>query len=115
MRKNRETRVNSGFTLIELLVVIGIVGVLSSIALVALNEARAKARYTSILSQLRQLGQAALMDITVWGHGLLMARLAVARASDSSPIIWTVSGPRRPAPAGRMIGISGPHRRPPRP
>ena len=43
-----------GFTLIELLVVIAIIGILSTIGLVALNGARAKARDTKRLNDVRQ-------------------------------------------------------------
>ena len=44
-----------GFTLIELLVVISIIGLLSSVILASLNEARAKARDTSLFVETKQL------------------------------------------------------------
>ena len=47
-----------GFTLVELLVVIAIIGLLSTIAFISLNRARAKARDSKRISDVRQLQSA---------------------------------------------------------
>jgi general secretion pathway protein G len=50
MRRRRE-----GFTLIELLVVIAIIGILSTLAVVALNSARQRSRDAKRVSDVRQI------------------------------------------------------------
>lgn len=52
-----------GFTLIELLVVIAVIGLLSSVILASLNNARKKGRDTRRIEDLRQMGNAvAIVD-----------------------------------------------------
>lgn len=58
----------AGFTLIELLVVIGIIGILSSIVLTSLNQARAKARDARRFQEAKQIMNALELYYTDNGH-----------------------------------------------
>jgi prepilin-type N-terminal cleavage/methylation domain-containing protein len=64
----RESRKGAGFTLMELLVVVAIIGILAALLLPALSGAKAKARSTTCINRLHQLGLALQMYVQENGN-----------------------------------------------
>lgn len=72
---------SKGFTLIELLVVIAVIGLLASIVLVSINNARTKARDTRRLEEIRKLQLAIEMYYSDYGS-------YPSRHTDSNNASW---------------------------
>jgi prepilin-type N-terminal cleavage/methylation domain-containing protein len=72
------SRGRNAFTLIELLVVIAIIAILAAILFPAFAQAREKARQTTCVSNVKQLGLAMLMYTQYYDEGLPLGAYAVS-------------------------------------
>ena len=88
MRKQR------GFTLIELLVVIAIIGLLSTLAVVALNNARMKSRDAKRVSDVKQVQTA--LELYYNDANLYPAALGTSIVSGS--VTYMAAVPTNPSP-----------------
>ena len=88
-RKNKSTR---GFTLIELLVVIAIIGVLASIVLASLNNARRKSRDARRIVDMKQIGLALQLYLDGAGAGEFPLGNATCDATDDYGLRPLVAG-----------------------
>jgi prepilin-type N-terminal cleavage/methylation domain-containing protein/prepilin-type processing-associated H-X9-DG protein len=84
MSRTPRTR-RSAFTLIELLVVIAIIAILAAILFPVFAKARAKARQTSCLSNMKQIGLAVMMYMTDYDSTLPFKRYM----TDGSNFPWS--------------------------
>jgi len=89
-----------GFTLIEVLVVISITGLLASIVLVALKDARGKSRDTKRKSDLHQMQTALELyynehneypNWTVSGNPQFFVNFSLWRYDDTTPLKWCLN------------------------
>ncbi len=87
MTKARKT--SSGFTLIELLVVIAIIGILASIILVELGQARSQARDAARLSQLHTVSEA--LELYYIGHGKYPSMHNTDEAANWASLLTTLT------------------------
>lgn len=82
---HRLRRPNKGFTLIELLVVIAIIAILAAILFPVFAQAREKARATSCLSNLKQVGTGIMMYAQDYDESYPIARQMHAAVGGDRP------------------------------
>ena len=99
----------TGFTLIELLVVIAIIGILATIVLVSLNNARQKARDVKRVGDMRQL-QLALEgyydDILAYPGGDGVATTCSGVAAELTPLVPTYISALPTDPGGGSVAYA---------
>src|ERR1041384_596604 len=76
-------RARKGFTLIELLVVIAIIGILSTLAVVALNSARQRSRDAKRVSDIRQVQTAVELGYAEVGNYPIATALVLGDPTNS--------------------------------
>lgn len=96
-----------GFTLIELLVVIAIIGLLSTLAVVSLNNARQKSRDAKRVSDIKQVQTA--LELYYNDHNGYPATLgtSIVGASTAGSVTYMAAVPTNPSPNGSTYTYSG--------
>jgi prepilin-type N-terminal cleavage/methylation domain-containing protein/prepilin-type processing-associated H-X9-DG protein len=97
--RSRQSSRHSAFTLIELLVVIAIIAILAAILFPVFAQAREKARQTSCLSNMRQIGTAAMMYVQDFDETWPMTVSVVGTANTAYNTIYTPAPRLAPPPA----------------
>jgi prepilin-type N-terminal cleavage/methylation domain-containing protein len=98
-------RKQKGFTLIELLVVIAIIGLLSTLAVVALNNARLKSRDARRVSDIKQIQTA--IELFYNDTGAYPAAVALGGSIVSGNVTYMAVVPDNPTPVNDGTCIAG--------
>ena len=85
-----------GFTLIELLVVVAIIGLLATLSIVALNNARARARDAKRIADIKQIQTALELYYNDWATS--PAAMSSGSAISSGTTIYMNQVPNAPTP-----------------
>ncbi len=91
-----------GFTLIELLVVIAIIGLLSTLAVISLNNARQKSRDAKRVSDIKQIQTA--LELYYNDHNgyptAVTSGSSITGAATAGSVVYMAVVPTNPAPNG---------------
>jgi general secretion pathway protein G len=93
-----------GFTLIELLVVIAIIGLLSTMAVVALNSARQKSRDAKRIADVKQMQTALELYFNDQNAYPASAEVAAGGSIASSGVTYMAQVPTAPTPVDNPSG-----------
>ena len=109
MKNNPQHTYKQAFTLIELLVVIAIIGVLATLSVVALNNARAKSRDAKRVADIHQIQTALELYFNDMGRYPLSAELAsgsIFSTSSAGTSTYMAKVPTAPTPADGSCAVS---------
>lgn len=98
------TNNRKGFTLIELLVVVSIIGLLSTLSVIALNNARAKARDARRVSDIKQIQTA--LELYFNDNNAYPATVVSGSAIASGGVTYMGVVPTNPTPNGATYTYS---------